>query len=58
MLISIAGSALQSKTNTASLENELVELQKSMDKVKKNNVHKSVKISKWKNHAQKVKMER
>ena len=44
LLISKTDSALESKANTASLENELDELQKNM--------------SKWKNNAQKLKMER
>ena len=44
LLISKADSALQTKTNTTSLESELAELQKSMNK--------------WKNNAKKFKMER
>ena len=51
LLITITSSALESKTNTASLENELIELQRNMDKVQKNN-------SRLKNHAQKFKMKR
>jgi len=55
LLINKTDSALESKANTASLENELVELQKSMDKVKKNN---GVTVGKWKSRAQKLRMER
>ena len=55
VLINKLSSVLQSKANTVSLENELVELQKNMDEVKKNKI---LTVNRWKNHAQKLKMKR
>ena len=51
LLINKTNGALESKTNTALLENELAELQKRMDKTRETN-------QKLKNHTQKLKMER
>ena len=55
LLINKTDNALSFKASTTSLENELVELQNNMNKVKKNNV---LTVRKWKNHAHKLKMER
>ena len=55
VLINNLISILKSKANTASLENELVELQRNMDEVKKNKI---LTVNRWKNHAQKLKMKR
>ena len=55
VLINKLSSVLQSKASTVSLENELVELQKNIDEVKKNKI---LTVNKWKNHAQKLKMKR
>ena len=55
VLINKLSSVLKSKANTESLENELVELQRSMDEVEKNKI---LTVNRWKNHAQKLKMKR
>ena len=54
-LLNIINSVLQSKASTGLLENKLIELQRSMDTIKKNNVQT---LSKWKNRAQKLRMKR
>ena len=55
VLINNLSSILKSKVNTTSLENELVELQRNMDEVKKNKI---LTVNRWKNHTQKLKMKR
>ena len=55
VIINKLSSVLKSKANTESLENELVELQRSMDEVEKNKI---LTVNRWKNHAQKLKMKR